>query len=640
MTATSPRNLVFLVAIGVVDARFVRSVEWCVDSLRGAGCFEGDIAVITDEGSAGMLSSLADTADLVVADVDRLWNPEHDRIPVQRFQMARLAAPDLIDLGRYDTVMYLDADILAIGDVRPLFEGVGEFRYAREFAPMSGPAYSGTLDDAEMTDARFRRGINSGTFVVPAPQMRAVFESWREELERAPDQLCYDQPILNAMVLRRQIDAAPLPSHTVAFPLLANFREHVTADTRLLHYCGGPEKFDLMAAHHRLLVEGRPVQEIFAVTVDDIELAPARSPRPSGRPMTVGVDDPLGTVDSSSLVNQALAIELARFGHRLVPEGQDAGRPDVMIHHNLKRDFLANEIRPGVPHVAVRTWDFGPYPPRFVERINRHYEQLWVPTEWIRQNALDGGVDPDRIRRVPHGVDTSVFVPHGPTYPLATEKRFRFLFVGGSVVRKGIDILLAAYRDAFTADDDVCLVIKDHSQNVFYDGRNATGEIRERAADPNGPEILVIDEHLDVEELASLYRAVDVGVWPYRAEGFVLPALESLACGTPTMVPRIGPTSDFSTDRTSFLLPARAIDVPYHKSLRLALGFDIEVDGIRIVETRIDELAAAMRSCVATPPLIHAEKAAHGVAMAHANFSRARFGELAESTLWEIVGRG
>lgn len=637
MNDGSDRHLVFLVAIGVVDQRFVASVGWCVESLRGAGCFDGDIAIITDPASERLLASAVPTASLLVGDPERLWNPEHNRIPIQRFQMARLSAPELIDLEAYDTVMYLDVDILAIGDVRPLFDGVEEFRYAREFAPMSGPAYSGTLTDDEMADARFRRGINSGTFVVPAAQVCDVFEHWRTGLNRSPDQLCYDQPILNALVLRRQIDAAPMPPHAVAFPLLANFGAHVSGDTVLLHYCGGPEKFDLMEAHHRLLQEGRSPEDVIAVTVDDVIVDEPAPPRPSRPPMTVGVDDRLDTVDSTSLVNQALAVELARFGHRLVPEGAGGGRPDVMIHHNLKRDFLQNEFVDGVPHVAIRTWDFGPYPRSWAERINDSYEQLWVATEWIHRNAIDGGVDPSLIRRVPYGVDTSVFRPIGPEYPLPTEKRFRFMFVGGSVVRKGIDVLLAAYREAFTRADDVCLVIKDHSRNVFYEGRNAIGEIRDRAADPDGPEIILIDDHLDVEQLASLYRAVDVGVWPYRAEGFVLPALESLACGTPTMVPRIGPTSDFSTSRTSFLLPAREIDVPYHRSLRLALGFDVDVEGIRTVETRVDELVNAMRSCVETSPIIHAEKAAHAVAVAHLGFSRRRFGELVESMLAEVV---
>lgn len=134
-----------------------------------------------------------------------------------------------------------------------------------------------------------------------------------------------------------------------------------------------------------------------------------------------------------------------------------------------------------------------------------------------------------------------------------------------------------------------------------------------------------------------MFRSADVGVWPYRAEGFVLPALECLACGTPTMVPRVGPTSDFSTDRTSFLLPARVVDVPFRRSLRLALGFEVDVDGIRIVETRVDELAATMRACVETPRFIRAEKGAHAVAMAHARFSRRAFGQRAEAVLAELV---
>ena len=46
-----------------------------------------------------------------------------------------------------------------------------------------------------------------------------------------------------------------------------------------------------------------------------------------------------------------------------------------------------------------------------------------------------------------------------------------FLFVGGTIARKGIDILLDAYTSQFTADDDVCLVIKDFGTDSFYKGQ-------------------------------------------------------------------------------------------------------------------------------------------------------------------------
>ena len=49
--------------------------------------------------------------------------------------------------------------------------------------------------------------------------------------------------------------------------------------------------------------------------------------------------------------------------------------------------------------------------------------------------------------------------------------------------------------------------------------------------------------------MASLYRCSNIYVAPYQAEGFNLPALESLASGTPVIVPRGGSTDDFTRSK-------------------------------------------------------------------------------------------
>src|SRR5918996_561 len=56
------------------------------------------------------------------------------------------------------------------------------------------------------------------------------------------------------------------------------------------------------------------------------------------------------------------------------------------------------------------------------------------------------------------------------------------------------------------------------------------------------------DEDLPFEELPALYRAADVVVLPYRAEGFCLPAVEAMACGVPVIHNGEGPTAEFVAD--------------------------------------------------------------------------------------------
>jgi glycosyltransferase involved in cell wall biosynthesis len=214
--------------------------------------------------------------------------------------------------------------------------------------------------------------------------------------------------------------------------------------------------------------------------------------------------------------------------------------------------------------------------------------------------------------------------------PLDSDQSFRFLFVGGTVLRKGIDVLLKAYLQAFDATDDVCLVIKDNPQDVFYEGVRCRDEIAARCDQPSAAAIIYLDRFLSTADMAALYRTCDVGVFPYRAEGFALPILEAMACGTPSIVPHFGACLDFCSDRTSFLVPVKRINLPVGRDFTFnTLGFRETVDEVDFCEVSVPVLADAMRRVyelsqsgqAGTPGGGIAQRAARGVRVAHDRFT-------------------
>jgi glycosyltransferase involved in cell wall biosynthesis len=324
-----------------------------------------------------------------------------------------------------------------------------------------------------------------------------------------------------------------------------------------------------------------------------------------------------------ALVNARWSAGLAATGEWEVVDHDPAGgrRPDVLLHHDFASDFAAFDPPAGACCVAVRTWDFGPPPPRWVAKINREFRQLWVQTRWIAQQARSAGVSPERIRVVPHGVDPALYRPEGPVYPLPSEKRFAFLFVGGLCVRKGSDTLLEAYAEAFSASDDVTLVVKDHSQDLFYRDDTVRARMRRLMADPGAPEIVHIDRFLPAADLAGLYRRADVAVFPYRAEGFCLPILECMASGTPVMAPRFGACLDFCDDETGYLMPVRRIRLPVRGRFAVALGFPQDVEAVDFCEVEVSTLAAYLRRAYEAPAPERQRRAAAGTAVAHGRFT-------------------
>ena len=183
-------------------------------------------------------------------------------------------------------------------------------------------------------------------------------------------------------------------------------------------------------------------------------------------------------------------------------------------------------------------------------------DEFWVPSEHVRRAFVESGVPAGKVVLVPNGVDPAKFHPQVAPLKLATRKKFKFLFVGGTIGRKGADLLLQAYLKDFTAEDDVCLVIKDFGGKSWYVGQTLEPQIRALQGKPRTPEILYLNEELLLVSLPALYRACDCLALPYRGEGYGLPVVEAMACGLPVIVTAGALTDDFVRDEFAYRIPA------------------------------------------------------------------------------------
>jgi len=295
-----------------------------------------------------------------------------------------------------------------------------------------------------------------------------------------------------------------------------------------------------------------------------------------------------------SLINRVLRHYLAQ--HLISERDLSSRRNAIFIHHDYQTDFKKIKPPRRTKRVAIRTWDFGKYPPAWVERLNSDWDELWVHSHWVKQNAIAAGVERQRVRVMAHGIDPRQFSPEGPLHPIAANDEFRFLFVGGAVPRKGIDILLKAYAKAFHRKEPVALVIKDFGGNPFYSKITWRKEIDRQSRQRRGGRIHYLDQFLSTGELASLYRACPVSVFPYRAEGFGLPILEAMACGSVPLVPRFGACLDYCSDESAVLIPARRISLPVYGEYAInALNFRERVNEVDFCEVDAEVLAAQLR---------------------------------------------
>jgi glycosyltransferase involved in cell wall biosynthesis len=288
-------------------------------------------------------------------------------------------------------------------------------------------------------------------------------------------------------------------------------------------------------------------------------------------------------ITSLALVNRELCSSIIDSGVAeltIVPYEPDQfpanGNPKLekLLAHDIRIKGFSLHDRARRPHVWVRhqwpprpnppgkakwiimyPWEYSAVPEYYVDVFNQT-EEIWTPSNFSRNAFVSSGVDPSKVHIVPNGADPEFFSPVGESLVLPTTKRFKFLFVGATIYRKGVDILLESYSRAFTPQDDVCLVIKDLGVNTLYKGQTAQDLIRKYQGQKGVPEILYLEEELSGEQMTRLYRACDIFVSSYRGEGFSLPTLEAMSSGLPVIATGGGATDDFVDEEVGWLIDA------------------------------------------------------------------------------------
>ena len=132
-----------------------------------------------------------------------------------------------------------------------------------------------------------------------------------------------------------------------------------------------------------------------------------------------------------------------------------------------------------------------------------------------------------------------------------------FMAAGYIQSRKGVPVLLEAFSRAFTARDNVCLLIK----NSLGSWAQPTAELVALAAARTSLTIGLMEQRLQEYELARLFSAVDCYVSPHHVEGFGLMGLQAMACGTATiMTNHDGPVLTYATADNCALVPVGTED--------------------------------------------------------------------------------
>lgn len=232
---------------------------------------------------------------------------------------------------------------------------------------------------------------------------------------------------------------------------------------------------------------------------------------------------------------------------------------DITIFNSFTPDseIYGLAALPGRIKLMYMAWEESVFPASRVIEMNQNLHGVMAASSFTKEILQKNGVKVP-VEVVPNALDDSFLEAKLASYPLKTSKKVKFLHISSARIRKGVDVLLKAYFNSFTSEDDVVLVIKS-----FPGPDNTVNDLlgRLRKEYKNAPEVLhIFDPNLTEQELINLTGTATATVYPTRAEGFGLPIAESMYLQVPTIVTGYSGHMDFCNSENSFLLDYEITD--------------------------------------------------------------------------------
>lgn len=228
----------------------------------------------------------------------------------------------------------------------------------------------------------------------------------------------------------------------------------------------------------------------------------------------------------------------------------DYNAPCLKIYHEFS---LADKISRG-KYFTLSFFELD----RLSENRRHHLNSsdvIITPSHWAKNIMVENNIKPP-IHVIPMGVDIEIFSPsHHPKSP---DDPYVFINISKLEIRKGHDVLPIIFNQAFTDKDNVELWMM--VDNPFLTHAETQEWHNYYLSTPLGSKIKFINRVNTSRELAGIIQKADCGIYPSRAEGFNLSALELLSCGKHIIISNYSAHTEYCTNDNSHLIDIDTVE--------------------------------------------------------------------------------
>ncbi len=192
-------------------------------------------------------------------------------------------------------------------------------------------------------------------------------------------------------------------------------------------------------------------------------------------------------------------------------------------------------------------------------------------SEYARQTLINAHIPAGIIYTLNLGFDPGNFQLK-PFYN--TKKKFELLFVGTITNRKGINLVLEAFKQLNLTNASLTIV------GPMADGESTLSKYKG---------LFTYIPFLHHEELVKFYQQADVFVFPSYLDSWAMTVLEAMACGTPVIVSENTGAKDAIAKGGGYIIPVDDVEALKEK----ILFFYTHRQQIEITGRRAHEVAQA-----------------------------------------------
>ena len=330
----------------------------------------------------------------------------------------------------------------------------------------------------------------------------------------------------------------------------------------------------------------------------------------------------INDTDKSLLYQQILwNNDGSKSDYPIYPDELKNFKPDLNIvlcetNHHLFYDNYTG------PKIAYNVWESTLQPQQYFDKL-LEFDELWVPSKWQKECTIKQGYPEDKIKVVPEGVDIHTFFPDEVEHELTLDGRFKFFLAGRWDYRKSVKEIIETFLKTFSEEDPVDLIIS--VDNPFSnDGLNSTEERLEHYG--------LKDKRIKIlhfpsrEDYIKLLKSTNCFVSCARSEGWNLPLIEAMACGTPSIYSNCSGQLEFAQDKgiPVNILGEKPVNAGTQNHFNESVGNYYEPD--------FDDLRVKMLEVV-NKYQFYKEKALNESYFIRKNFSWKRVSEIASETI-------